>query len=144
MMHTYFRPMAVCAAFALAGLALPVAAQETYPPLDILLSTSETVIGQPFAYPEGVAKITSAIVTMVPGQQTGWHLHKAPVFGYILEGALTVDYGPLGSKTYETGDSLIDAFGTRHNGTNSGEGRLRILVVFAGAEGTPNTIAEDN
>lgn len=124
------------------AFALPAAAQDSYPPLDILLSSPETVIGQPYEYPEGQAKITAAIVTMQPDQSTGWHFHEAPLFGYILEGELTVDYGEDGTRTYKTGDSLIEAFETLHNGTNTGAGQLRILAVFAGAEGVPNTVSE--
>lgn len=122
--------------------AMPVAAKDNYPPLDILLSSPETVIGQAFEYPGGEAKITAAIVTMAPGQSTGWHAHPVPLFGYVLEGELTVDYGEDGTRVYKTGDSLIEAFGTLHNGTNTGAGPMRILAVFAGAEGVRNTISE--
>ena len=52
------------------------------------------------------------MVTLMPGQETGWHRQEVPLFGYILEGALTVDYGPAGSHTYEAGDAFLEAFGT--------------------------------
>ncbi|MDG1430429.1 MAG: cupin domain-containing protein [Paracoccaceae bacterium] len=123
-------------------LATPVAADTEYPPLDVLLSTGETIIGQTIDYPEGPAKMTSAIVTMQPGQQTGWHTHEVPLFAYVIEGEITVDYGPDGTKTYLAGDSLIEAYKTRHNGINTGSGIVRILAVFAGAEGIPNTVSE--
>ena len=129
---------------ALVLAATPALARDTYPPLDVLLSSGKTVIGQPIEYPEGPAKITAAIVTMQPGQSTGWHRHDAPLIAYILEGQITVDYGPDGTRTYREGDSLIEAFETRHNGTNTGDGIVRILAVFAGAEGTQNTVSEDN
>ncbi|MEM1362906.1 MAG: cupin domain-containing protein [Pseudomonadota bacterium] len=111
--------------------------------VDVLLSTTQTIIGQPITYPEGQAKITAAIVKMEPGQRTGWHQHNTPLFGYILEGELTVDYGPDGQKTYRLGDSLVDAMGLSHNGSNSGDGPLRILLVFAGSETVKNTVRED-
>lgn len=117
-------------------------ARDTYPPLDVLLSTSTTTIGQPFEYPVGTAKITAAIVTMQPGQATGWHEHDAPLFAYMLEGEITVDYGPDGKKTYKTGDSFVEAFKSDHNGQNTGTGIARILAVFAGADGTVNTVSE--
>lgn len=125
-------------------LAGAVAAKDTYPPLDVLLSSSETVIGQSFEYPEGEARITAAIVTMLPGQKTGWHKHEVPLFAYILEGEITVDYGPDGTKTYREGDSIIEAFQSEHNGENTGTINVRILAVFAGAVDTPNTVAEKN
>lgn len=137
------RPLAACAALALAGAAAAQDAPPSYPPLDVLLSTGTTIVGQPFAYPGGAAKITAAIVTMVPGQETGWHRHEVPLFAQILEGELTVDYGPDGTKTYKAGDTLVEAFGTSHNGTNTGDGAVRLLAVFAGAEGAANTVADE-
>lgn len=109
--------------------------------VDVLVSRSQTVIGQPFAYPQGTAMITGAIITMEPGNSTGWHRHNAPLFGFMLEGEITVDYGPEGLRTYRVGDGFVEAFGTYHNGTNSGDGVARILAVFAGADGVPNTEA---
>ena len=109
-----------------------------------MLSTSETVLGQPFEYPDGEAKITAAIVTMQPGQKTGWHKHNVPLFAYILEGELTVDYGPKGTKIYKAGDSIVEAYKTEHNGENTGDVSARILAVFAGAIDTPNTVADKN
>ena len=121
------------------GLAL---GRSSYPPLDVLLSGSETVIGQEIAYPAGTPIVTAAIVTMVPGQETGWHVHDAPLFAWMLNGELTVDYGPDGERTYRTGDAMLEAFRTRHNGRNSGEQDARLLAVFMGARGVANTVME--
>lgn len=118
-----------------------VSAAEQYPPLQILLQSTKTVIGQKFSYPDGPAEITAAIVTMAPGQETGPHIHRVPLFAYVLEGEVTVDYGDAGTRTYRTGDSLIEAFETVHDGKNTGPGRTRLLVVFAGVENMPNTEA---
>lgn len=120
----------------------PVKAKDSYPPLDILLSTSTSVIGQQFAYPDGQARITSAIVTMVPGQETGWHHHDVPLFAHVLEGELTVDYGPDGTRTYTAGDSFVEAFKTEHNGMNTGKTVTRILAVFSGSDSASNTVAD--
>lgn len=126
-----------------AGLVFGVAlAKVSYPPLEVLLKTSETTIGQPIAYPEGVPQVTAAIITMVPGQETGWHRHDAPLFAYLLEGELTVDYGDAGVRIYREGDAFVEALKSGHDGTNSGSGEARILAVFMGAEGVANTVAE--
>ncbi len=131
--------LAVCTA-----VTAPAFSKDIYPPLDILLSSTKTIIGQPIAYPKGEAKITSVIVTMVPGQSTGWHLHEVPLFAYILNGEITVDYGSDGSKLYRRGDSFIEAFGTLHNGINTGNVPVRILAVFAGANGVKNTVSKND
>ena len=106
-----------------------------------LLSTGKTVLGQTFSYPTGApAKVTAAIVTMLPGEETGWHKHDVPMFGLILDGEVTVDYGPAGSRVYRKGDALVEAIDTPHNGRNTGGGNARILAVFMGADGVPNTV----
>ena len=103
-----------------------------------LIATSETVIGQPFAYPSGKAKVTAVIVTIPPGGETGWHEHAVPLFGYMLDGVLTVDYGDKGARIYKAGDSLMEAMNWPHDGMNKGDVPVRILAVYIGAEGVPN------
>jgi quercetin dioxygenase-like cupin family protein len=123
-------------------LASPSFAETKYPPVELLLQTQSTVIGETIVYPQGPAQVTMAIVTMEQGQTTGWHRHEAPLIAYILQGELTVDYGPKGTRTYRQGDALVEALGSRHNGKNTGSGTARILAVFAGAVGTNNTLSE--
>lgn len=134
--------MKILAPLAMICLALPALAKDSYPPLDVLVSSGTSVIGQPLSYPDGTPRITAAIVTMVPGQSTGPHHHEVPLFAYILEGELTVDYGPAGEKTYRTGDSFIEAYQTIHTGVNTGTVPVRILAVFAGSDTAPNTVAD--
>ena len=112
-------------------------------PVMPLLNDSTTVLGQPFAYPsEGTPKIQSVIVTMQPGEQTGPHRHPFPTFGYILEGEVTVDYANGVSKTYHEGDALLEAIDMSHNGRNTGTEPVRILVVFTGVDGQPNSLPQ--
>jgi quercetin dioxygenase-like cupin family protein len=139
-MNRLWVPIALAGALGLGGgYAL---GRTSYPPLDVILSTSSTVIGQPFVYPTGTPNVTAAIVTMVPGQETGWHKHDVPLFAWMLEGELTVDYGTDGKKVYRKGESLIEAFRTEHNGRNTGSEDVRLLAVFIGAEGAENTVAD--
>jgi quercetin dioxygenase-like cupin family protein len=96
---------------------------------------------QPFSYPtKKPARVTAAIVTMPPGGTTGWHEHPVPLFGYMLEGEITVDYGPHGKRVYRKGDALMEAIDAAHDGHNTGQGVARILAVFMGAEGVSNTM----
>jgi quercetin dioxygenase-like cupin family protein len=111
--------------------------RETVKPL---LDTGQTILSQPIAYPtQAPAKIVSAIVTMLPGEETGWHRHDVPMYGYILEGEVTVTYAGNGTHVYRQGDALMEAIDTPHNGRNTGNGPARILAVFMGAQGVPNT-----
>jgi quercetin dioxygenase-like cupin family protein len=136
------------AVFALGLLLLSGAAlAQTAPPppadahgaTQMILQTGKTVTDEPIQYPAGNPKITAVEITLAPGQQTGWHTHPVPLFGYILEGELTVDYGPLGKRIYRQGEALVEAMNEAHNGYSSGSGPVKILAVFVGAEGTPDT-----
>ena len=115
----------VCGLLAL-NMILPARAAEPalhgqYPAQRTLLSTATTVTGQPIRYPQGAAAhVTVSEITLAPGEETGWHRHPVPVFGYILAGELTVDYGPKGRHTYRTGDALVEAMNEAHNGRNTG------------------------
>jgi len=120
-----------------------VHAQDNYPPVQPLIATSKTIIGQAFEYPGGDPAISAAIVTMLPGHSTGWHEHDAPLFAWILEGEVTVDYGPDGKRTYRQNDAFVEAFRSAHNGTNTGKGIARILAVFAGSHDVKDTVMED-
>ncbi len=104
-----------------------------------VLSSSETIRGQPFAYPAASPHVTAGIVTLPPGARTGWHRHPVPLFGYMLEGELTVAYEGAGERIYRPGDALMEAIGTPHDGRNTGAADVRILAVFIGAEGIPNS-----
>ncbi|SLN51688.1 cupin domain-containing protein [Ruegeria meonggei] len=123
--------------------AAPALARDTYPPVDVLLQTETSVIGEPLEYPQGTPQITMAIVTMQPGQETGEHRHDAPLAAYVLEGEITVDYGEAGRKTYKSGDAFVEAYRSPHTGINTGVGIARILAVFAGSDSVSNTVAGD-
>lgn len=129
---------------ALAAATLLVVASErglTREAVTSLLNTGQTIIGQGITYPTGApAKVVSAIVTMLPGEETGWHKHDVPMFGYIIEGEVTVDYGAKGTRVYRQGDAVMEAIDWPHNGRNTGKVPARILAVFMGAEGVPNTV----
>jgi len=133
-------------ALAIAGSAGAAFSQEADAPVssEQLLSSETTVIDQPLAYPtDGQAEVTASIVTLLPGAETGWHVHPGPMFGYMLEGELTVDYGDEGSRVYRTGDSLMEAMNWPHLGVNTGDVSARVLTVYMGVEGLPVSIAVD-
>ena len=67
-----------------------------------------------------------------------------PVFGYVLEGELTVDYGDKGQRVYRTGEGFAEAIHVLHNGRNTGSGKMRVLALFMAAEGLPTTIPAKN
>jgi quercetin dioxygenase-like cupin family protein len=140
------RSLAAC--LMLAVLLGPATAQNPQPaPANVspgvrtILSTGTTVTGETIKYPSGApAQMTAVEITLAPGQQTGWHTHPVPLFGYILDGELTVDYGPKGQRVYHKGDGFAEATNEAHNGRNLADKPVTILAVFAGMEGVKNSV----
>ena len=102
-----------------------------------LLATSKTVMDEPIVYPSGTAKITTGLLTLDPGDETGWHTHGVPLTGLVLEGDLTVDYGDKGTRTFHAGESIAEAINVPHNGRNLGTTAVKVFVAYAGADGVP-------
>lgn len=118
----------------------PARAQENYPAVP-LISTGTSVVGETLHYPSGSpAHVTAAIVTIAPGAKTIVHKHGVPLFAYILEGELTVDYGEHGKRTYHQGDAFMEAMDVAHYGVDTGAKPVRILAVYIGAEGAADVI----
>ena len=80
------------AVLAATAIAAGAAAQDRldYARVVPLLSTSQRIVGETLAYPPpgAPAKISSAIVTLAPGESTGAHKHGVPTSGYILSGSV--------------------------------------------------------
>ena len=126
------------------GIVVTVAlAETTFPPVQVLVSSSQSILGQTIDYPAGQATMTAAIVTLQPGQSTGSHMHEAPLFVMVLEGEVTVDYGQGVTKRYVKDDTFLEAFKSNHNGTNTGSVPVRILTVYAGSDAVKNTVMEE-
>jgi quercetin dioxygenase-like cupin family protein len=131
----------ICIAALIFAIFAPIArvgAEDNVVPAAPLLSTGTTIVGETLHYPtNGPAHVTAAIVTLAPGAKTVLHRHGVPLFAYILEGELTVDYGDRGKRTYRAGDALMEAMDVAHFGADAGTQPVRILTVFMGAEGAP-------
>ncbi|HAM24348.1 MAG TPA: cupin domain-containing protein [Actinobacteria bacterium] len=120
----------------------PLASTAPTPVVTTLLTKQETtVLDQPIVYPtQRPAQVTSSIVTLIPGAQTGFHRHDAPLFVHVLSGTVTVEYQDGPTKTYPAGSTFMEAQGTYHNGRNLGQVPVRILTASLGAEGVANTV----
>lgn len=104
----------------------------------VLLDTTADVLGKPVKYPEGKARIISEMITLPVGATSEPNIHQTPMYLQVLEGELTVDYGPHGKKVYHAGDAFIEAQGVPHHGQNTGSVPLKFLAVYMGAEGIAN------
>ena len=116
--------------------------QQAYPTIE-LLATGTTVLGETIRYPaSGPARITASIVTIAPGADSLVHRHPAPLVAYILDGEVTVDYGPAGRKVFRKGEAMVEAMDVPHRGMNFGSEPVRILAIHLGTEGTANVQIE--
>lgn len=111
----------------------------------LLSKVDTTILGDKFSYPVTESpEITSSVITIPPGMETGWHEHEAPLYAYILEGTLEVTYKQLDgtekTNTYNTGEAIMEALQTPHNGKNSTKSDVKILVVNIGSPELENTI----
>lgn len=110
---------------------------------ETVLEAQRSVVGETIRYPTSApAQITAKVITLAPGTNTVWHTHPMPTFGFVLDGEVTVDYGPLGTKTFKKGDALMEAMRHVHRGGNRSDKPVRILAVSIGEEGQPTAIAE--
>jgi quercetin dioxygenase-like cupin family protein len=125
----------------IASCAGPAVAQQKGYPAVPLLSTGTTIIGETLRYPAtGAAHVTAAIVTLAPGEQTIVHKHGVPLFCYVLEGELTVDYGEHGKRRYLPGQAFMEAMATAHFGSNTGSQPTRLVAVYMGAAGAEDVV----
>lgn len=107
----------------------------------LLDAVSTTILNQQIVYPNATqAEVSSSIITLPPGVETGLHQHNAPMYAYIMEGELTVEYEGGITKVYAPGEAIMEAFETPHNGKNAGDTDVRVLVVNIGADGVENSV----
>lgn len=135
-----------------AGVMLTLGACSTgdLPPVSstvLLDKAATTVLGDGFSYPGADnPEVTSSIVRLEPGAETGWHLHEAPMYAYILEGTLQVTYdvnGTMVTKTYAEGDAILEGLDTPHIGKNLTNRQVAILVVNMGSPDLANSVSLD-
>jgi quercetin dioxygenase-like cupin family protein len=99
------------------------------------------VLDQQVGYPKKQpAQVTSMITTLEPGQESGWHRARVPLYVYVLEGAISVEYDPGVMKEFSAGTAYMDAEDIWNNVTNNGDATARMLLVYMGAEGKKNSV----
>ncbi len=85
-------------------------------------------------------EVTVLIVEIPAGGETGWHLHPVPVYAYMLSGAITVETESGEKRDFREGEAIIEVMNTPHNGMNSGTVPAKLVVFYAGEQGSPNTV----
>lgn len=105
----------------------------------VLLKTTTAGNGDPLAYLKtDQPEVTVMTVDIAPGAQTGWHTHSVPVYAYVLSGSLTVNIEGHKSLEFKAGEVIIEVMNTRHNGINTGNFPVSLIVFYTGAKDMPN------
>ena len=108
----------------------------------LMIDQEITVLDQKLVYPKkGRAQVSSVVTTLEPGQETGWQLHRVPVYVYVLSGTYTVEYEAGVTKEFPAGSSTMQAIKANYNGINKGEDAVQLLTVFMGSKGKKNTVS---
>ena len=106
--------------------------------LEPVLKTDTTSIGQKIVYPKFANDEVSIVkVTIPPGKSTGWHKHNFPVFAYVLQGILTVEFENRKSLQFTQNSSFSEVIDTLHNGINNGKEDVILIAFFMGEKGKP-------
>ena len=115
--------------------------QQTGVTIKQLLSTTTTSAGQKIVLPKKGAELVASIFEIPPGAHLPEHEHPYPRYGYILSGSLCVTDTETGrSKTYRSGDFVLEAVGRWHTGANAGVEPTRLLVIDIVQNGHTNTV----
>jgi quercetin dioxygenase-like cupin family protein len=114
--------------------------RETGVTIKRLLSTTTTSAGQKIVLPKKDAELVASIFEIPPGARLPEHGHPYPRYGYILSGSLRVTDTETGqSKTYRSGDFVLEAVRRWHTGVNAGAEPTRLLVIDIVRHGHANT-----
>lgn len=104
--------------------------------VETILKTETTSICPKINYPQFEnSEVTIAKITIEPGESTGWHKHTFPVFAYILQGVLTVEFENMKPKQFTTDTSFPEVINTLHNGTNNGFENVVLIAFYLGEKG---------
>ena len=113
--------------------------------IEPVLKTDTTSLGQKIIYPQfNDNQVTILKITMPPGKSTGWHKHLIPVFAYVLEGTITVEFENKKSIDYLKNSTISESFNTYHNGVNRGNEDVVLLAFYMGEKGKPLSVPMDS
>lgn len=127
----------LCTIFMLIGVAVQ-AQYSSELKIEKILATDTTSLGQVISYPQAEhSEVTILKITLRPGQSTGWHKHAFPVFAYIQQGTLTVDFESGRSLVFGAQSSFAEVIDVFHIGQNKGAEDVVLVAFFMGDKGKP-------
>lgn len=137
----FIKKIIALAAF-LAALGLPqfLPAQTGFSARSVL-TQSKTITEQPIRYPRTESpEVSSVLVKIAPGGQSGRHQHPVSPHIYVIEGEVTIEFDNGKQEKFTAGHAFMEAVDTWHNAKNLGSKPVKMLVVFFGEKGQKNMI----
>jgi quercetin dioxygenase-like cupin family protein len=108
-----------------------------------LIKTTTTWDGKAISYPTNEkAQVTALMIEIPVNGETGWHHHPVPSYAMILEGTLDVMLKDGSVNHLKAGDPLVEVVDTSHNGRNTGNVPVKIMVFYTGTVNSLLTIKE--
>lgn len=108
-----------------------------------LLKTTRTWDGKAIIYPSHEpAQVTALMIEIPVNGETGWHRHPVPSFAMIIQGTLDVTLKDGSVNHLKAGDPLVEVVNTSHNGRNTGDIPVKIMVFYAGTVNSVLTIKD--
>lgn len=106
-----------------------------------VLTGSKTITGQALEYPSTESpEVSSVLVEIEPGGQSGRHKHPVAPQIYVIEGEVTIEFDDGKQKIFPAGKAFLEAMNTWHNAKNLGDKPVKMLVVFFGEKDRKNMI----
>lgn len=106
-----------------------------------LASVTTTASGQPIILPQKNVRVLVSTYEIPSGATLPVHKHPSARYAYVQGGTLQVTNVETGqSKTYQTGDFIVEMIDTWHQAVNLGADPVRLLVIDQVEEGTANTL----
>jgi quercetin dioxygenase-like cupin family protein len=107
----------------------------------VLIKTSSSWDGSTLpSYPRGKPEITILQITIPPGTKLPIHEHPEINAGVLLEGELTVKTETGKMLHLRAGDPIVELVNKWHYGENDGDKPAKIIIFYAGINGSPITI----
>lgn len=111
--------------------------------VETLLKTDTSYAGQKLVYPSGDSTETTIVKVTIPaGASTDWHKHDYPLYGYIIQGELSVERKGQPPFLMKAGAAYAEVTGTWHNGTNKSNKDCVMIVFFTGIHNHPLSIKQ--
>jgi quercetin dioxygenase-like cupin family protein len=107
---------------------------------DLFEQGSKTILGQEYLLPNKDPYLVMRNVEMPIGFTTDIHQHSQPVYLLIFDGALEIDYGSKGKKSFHSGQAYVEAINWCHQGRSIGDTPLKMLAIYISDKNYPEQI----